>query len=242
MNAENEPALSPERAADGGTGLPLCKNTGMSAPDPQPVQRAPLLPPTLLKLLALAFIAGLLVFLLVWLGSRHDNDFYKADGSEATPGATDALPAPLPADVAKGDSASGLKPGASALPAPPPFTAPPPAPAASAQPARPSPAAPSPAASIAGGDLATPVPASMPTPRYPQDALRTGIGGTVKVRVTVATDGSVEALELAEGSGNRLLDRAALEAVRRWTFKPATRNGQAVRMDAVVPIVFNPNG
>ena len=69
--------------------------------------------------------------------------------------------------------------------------------------------------------------------------MRRNQGGTVKIRVTVASDGSADRLELAEGSGNRHLDRAALEAVRRWTFQPATRNGQPVSAQVVVPIVFD---
>ena len=62
----------------------------------------------------------------------------------------------------------------------------------------------------------------------------------MRIRVTVAVDGSVERLELADGSGNRDLDRAALETVRRWRFQPATRNGRPVSAEVVVPIVFNP--
>ena len=41
-------------------------------------------------------------------------------------------------------------------------------------------------------------------------------------------------------SYTELDDRAALEAVRRWTFKPATRNGQPIVTDVLVPITFNP--
>ena len=38
------------------------------------------------------------------------------------------------------------------------------------------------------------------------------------------------------------LDRAAMEAVRRWTFRPATRNGQPVTATVIVPLEFNPGG
>ena len=72
--------------------------------------------------------------------------------------------------------------------------------------------------------------------------MRRGIGGTPRVCVDVSVDGAVEQAALAEGSGNRELDRAALDAVRRWHFKPATRNGQPVASQAIVPIVFSPNG
>ena len=67
-----------------------------------------------------------------------------------------------------------------------------------------------------------------------------GFGGTVQVRVTVAADGSVDRLALAQTSGNRELDRAALEAVRRWRFQPATRDGQPVVAEVIVPLDFAP--
>jgi protein TonB len=213
----------------------------MSASEPQRPQRPPLLSPTVLKLAALAFAAGLLLFLLVWLNSRHDYDFYKADGTPAKPGQVDALPAPLPPDVA--GNASGLrvvgKDSASDVP-----TAPtgdqPRLLEAPVRPVAPPPPAARPAPAIA--DRTLPQPLSSPAPRYPREALRMGAGGTVRVRVTVAADGSVDRLELAESSGNRYLDRAALETVRRWRFQPATRGGQPTAADVVVPITFNPDG
>lgn len=216
----------------------------MSAPDPQLPQRKPLLPPQLAIRLAIAFGVGLLLFLLVWLNSRRDYDFYKADGTEATAGQGEALPVPLPPDVAGSEggnaTASGLRTvgkGSVADPASAPDSSQPriiEAPARRAPPPPVAPAAPAP------GDRAQPQPLSTPAPRYPQEALRMGAGGTVRITVTVAPDGSVERQALAESSGNRYLDRAALEAVRRWRFQPATRNGQPVAAEVSVPIVFNP--
>jgi protein TonB len=213
----------------------------MSASEPQRPQRPPLLSPTVLKLAALAFAAGLLLFLLVWLKSRHDYDFYKADGTPAAPGQVDALPAPLPPDLA--GNASGLrvvgKDSASDVAAAPTGDQPRLL-EAPVRPVAPPPPASQPAPT--GSDRAIPQPLNSPAPRYPQEALRMGAGGTVRVRVTVAADGSVDRLELAEGSGNRYLDRAALEAVRRWRFQPATRGGQPTAAEVVVPITFNLGG
>lgn len=217
----------------------------MSPSAPPPPSRPALpLSPRLLKRLAIAFGIGLLLFLLVWLNSRHDYDFYKPDGSEAAPGQTESLPAPLPPDVAgRQDGASGLrvvgKGSASDTP-----VAPGDSPARILQaPARPAAPAPAPPTAIAAAtDRTTPEPLSTPAPRYPQEALRMGAGGRVQIRVTVAANGSVDRLEITEGSGNRYLDRAALEAVRRWQFQPAIRNGQPVAADVTVPIAFNPNG
>lgn len=208
----------------------------------EPTPRKPLLPPRLVKPLAIAFGLGLLLFLLLWLEQRNDNDFFRAGDARTAEGTSDALPAPLPADVARDDgNASGLR-----LPEPSP-AGPPPAreqariideapPSIDAAPPTP------PSAPVATGSTGTPIAVSQPPPRYPQEALRRNVGGTVRVRVTVAQDGSVDRLALAESSGNRYLDRAAMEAVRRWRFQPALRDGEPVMADVVVPISFNPAG
>lgn len=213
-----------------------------------PPKRVSLLSPTLPKLVALAFVAGLLLFLLVWLGSRQPNDFYKAGDTPANATPPEALPAPLPPDLANGDgnasgNVSGLRVDPNAQAAPPPSApARPAAPVANAATGNPATAPAAPAATGGnGGSQAQPTPLSTPAPRYPPEALRMGIGGTVKVRVAVTPDGRVDRLELAETSGNRYLDRAALETVRRWTFRPAMRNGQPVQAEVVVPIQFDPN-
>ncbi len=186
------------------------------------------------KLLALAFAAGLLLFVLVWLGSRHDYDFYTAPAGD-DPAQDSTLPAPIAPDLAGGSGASGLQVDAAPSTASPPTDTPgivqrPAAPVA--QPV------PTPAPEIATADRTTPVPLSAPTPRYPAQALRGGIDGTVRVRIHVAPDGSVAGNDIESSSGNRLLDRAALETTRRWTFQPATRGGQPVAADVVVPITF----
>lgn len=50
--------------------------------------------------------------------------------------------------------------------------------------------------------------------RYPEGARRRHIEGRAKVRFVIHPDGSVGELEVATGSGDPSLDRAALEAVR----------------------------
>lgn len=74
---------------------------------------------------------------------------------------------------------------------------------------------------------------------YPRDALRNHEQGTVLLRVLVAADGKVQSVEIEQGSGSRSLDRAAREAVLRWQFAPAMRNGVAHGGWALVPITFN---
>lgn len=51
--------------------------------------------------------------------------------------------------------------------------------------------------------------------RYPEDARREGIQGSVYVRFRVREDGQVDAVEVAQSSGSRLLDEDSLDTIRR---------------------------
>ncbi len=217
----------------------------MAEPTPQLERlRNALLTPRNLKLLALAFGAGLLLFLLLWLDQRNDTDFFKASAPGAQSSDDAGLPTPLPADVANDDqNASGLTlPPAGARPSASdsqlPHIIEPATPVAAPMPP---PATPYPSMPGMTGNSGTPTPVSRTPPNYPREALQRGVGGTVRVQATVSADGSVERMELAESSGNRFLDRAAMEAVRRWRFEPAMRNGQPVSATVTIPIEFNPN-
>lgn len=209
--------------------------------EPHPLLKS-LLSPRNLKLLAVAFGIGLLLFLFLWLDQRNDTDFFKVNGAGASSGEAEVLPAPLPADVARDDqNASGLT-----LPPAGPRT---PAgqlpriiePAAPVAPSLPPVSAPQAGQPATTGSTTAPEAISQSAPTYPRDALRRGVGGTVRVQVTVSTDGSVERMEVAQSSGDRNLDRAAMEAVRRWRFKPAMRAGQPVSATVVIPVDFTPN-
>ena len=225
-----------------GASTSLCKNAAMA--ESHPMLKS-LLSPRNVKLLAIAFGIGLLLFLFLWMDQRNDTDFFKASGTAASSADDAGLPAPLPADVATdGENASGLTlPPAGQRAEMPASEQPriiePPAPAAPSMPPANFPSEGSPNVS---GNNSAPVPISRPAPSYPREALRRGVGGTVRVQVTVAVDGSVDRMEVAQTSGNRYLDRAAMEAVRRWRFSPAMRNGQPVSATVVIPVDFTPNG
>lgn len=65
-----------------------------------------------------------------------------------------------------------------------------------------------------------------PSPEYPAEARRMGLEGCVVLRVLVSETGRPEEIGVRSSSGHAILDEAALEAVRRWTFTPA-RSGSA---------------
>jgi protein TonB len=65
-------------------------------------------------------------------------------------------------------------------------------------------------------------------PPYPASARRMGEQGEVRLDVHVGADGAVIDVRLRTSSGSPTLDRSAIDAVRRWRFRPATVDGQAV--------------
>jgi protein TonB len=75
-------------------------------------------------------------------------------------------------------------------------------------------------------------------PVYPINARRLRVEGTVLLNVLVGTDGRVREVKVLEADGGKLLSPAAVDAVRQWTFSPATRNGQPVQCWHKVPIRF----
>jgi protein TonB len=77
-----------------------------------------------------------------------------------------------------------------------------------------------------------------PPPRYPKTARRRGIQGTVVLSVYVDTQGRVANLWVFESSGYRVLDNAALEAVKKWSFEPGRRGETPVAMWVNVPVRF----
>lgn len=78
-------------------------------------------------------------------------------------------------------------------------------------------------------------------PAYPPRAVELGLTGTVLVRARVTPDGSTEETRLWRSSGHPLLDYAALSAVRRWAFEPASVEGRRVEAWVEVPVHFRLN-
>ncbi|SHI47615.1 TonB family C-terminal domain-containing protein [Malonomonas rubra DSM 5091] len=77
-----------------------------------------------------------------------------------------------------------------------------------------------------------------PPPIYPDIARRRGQQGRVELKVLVEKDGSVGKLKVETSSGYKALDRAALRAVRFWTFKPALDYGLPIESWVIVPVDF----
>jgi TonB family protein len=73
-----------------------------------------------------------------------------------------------------------------------------------------------------------PVPVQRPPPNYPSGAQQISLEGWVALSYIVSKDGAVTDAMIEDSTGSESFERAALDAVRKWRYKPATRNGEAI--------------
>jgi periplasmic protein TonB len=83
-----------------------------------------------------------------------------------------------------------------------------------------------------GGDVKPPVPIETFDPIYTEDARKARTQGIVILEAVIDSEGRVKDLRVIKALPNGL-DTAALDAVRRWRFRPGTREGRPV------PVIFN---
>lgn len=77
---------------------------------------------------------------------------------------------------------------------------------------------------------------SKESPTYPPIARQMKMEGVVEVKVTISETGRVEESETV--SGNPILARAAIDAVRHWKFKPFKDDGKTVKVVTNLSVTF----
>jgi protein TonB len=75
-------------------------------------------------------------------------------------------------------------------------------------------------------------------PIYPRRSLELGQEGIVTLHAKIHPNGLPQSLKIAKSSGYRLLDMAALAAVKKWEFEPTNVNGSAISSWVRVPVRF----
>ncbi len=88
-----------------------------------------------------------------------------------------------------------------------------------------------------GADVSAPKPVYTPEPEYSEEARKAKYQGTVLLSLVVDEAGRPVNIHVTRPLGLGL-DEKAVEAVRRWTFKPGTKNGKAVAVQASVEVNF----
>ncbi|MES2337257.1 MAG: energy transducer TonB [Pseudomonadota bacterium] len=162
-------------------------------------------------------------------------------------------PPPAPAPVPPEQTIAPVVPPSAEIVAPPPVvpvTAPPrqevattptiapvePTPTRAPAPAA-APAPPAPAGPLSVGNLTSKLISGTP-PSYPVEARRKRETGTVVLRLVLSPEGRIASIVVHRSSGVDVLDKAALDAVRKWRWSPTLRNGEPTEVTGLVQIPF----
>ncbi len=89
----------------------------------------------------------------------------------------------------------------------------------------------------ASQEVSGPVPIKKVDPAYPAELLRDKVEGTVILYAVIHADGTVGEIRVLE-SVDAGLDKSAMLALAKWQFRPGTKNGEPVDLEAVVQIPF----
>jgi protein TonB len=75
------------------------------------------------------------------------------------------------------------------------------------------------------------------TPDYPREARERGIQGDVLLQATIDTKGNLTNLKVVQG--DPILVKAAIDAVKKWRYRPFILKGEPVDVDTTIKIQFH---
>jgi TonB family protein len=75
-------------------------------------------------------------------------------------------------------------------------------------------------------------------PKYPPTLIRDHVEGEVVLYAVIRRDGSVDSIQLVRGVDEQL-DANAMNALSQWKFRPATKEGTPIELEAIVHIPFH---
>lgn len=90
-----------------------------------------------------------------------------------------------------------------------------------------------------GYGVKPPIATYTPKAEYSEEARSKGVSGDVVLGLVVTSKGEVKNLHVTKSLGSGL-DEKAIEAVRQWKFKPATKDGKPVSVMVAVDVAFHP--
>src|SRR6266478_1560271 len=74
-------------------------------------------------------------------------------------------------------------------------------------------------------------------PKYPPTLINDHVEGEVVLYAVIRRDGSVDSIQLIRGIDDQL-DANAMQALSQWKFRPATKQGAPIELEAIVHIPF----
>jgi TonB family protein len=91
---------------------------------------------------------------------------------------------------------------------------------------------------VTSSDLAGPVPLRKVDPKYPQTLIAERVAGEVILYAVIRRDGTIDEIKLVRGIDEQL-DANAMSALAQWKFRPATKQGDPIQVEAIVHIPFH---
>jgi TonB family protein len=91
---------------------------------------------------------------------------------------------------------------------------------------------------LASSDVSAPGPLRKVDPKYPPTLIKEHVEGEVVLYAVIRSDGSVDSIQLVRGIDDQL-DANAMQALSQWKFRPATKQGAPVDLEAIVHIPFH---
>jgi TonB family protein len=88
-----------------------------------------------------------------------------------------------------------------------------------------------------GNGVSAPVPIYQPEPEYSQEARKAKLEGTVMLSLVVDENGKAQNIRVTKSLGHGL-DEKAVEAVKKWRFKPSMKDGKPVPVIASAEVNF----
>jgi protein TonB len=77
-----------------------------------------------------------------------------------------------------------------------------------------------------------------PSPEYPEMAVFLDYQGTVIVRIKVSAKGLSEGVQVLRSSGFDLLDKSAVNALKKWRFTPSKNGNSPVASSVAISVIF----
>ena len=74
-------------------------------------------------------------------------------------------------------------------------------------------------------------------PTYPVLAKQIGRSGKVELHAIIGEDGTIQSLEAV--GGDPMFFASAMQAVKQWRYTPTMLNGQPVKVDTYITVIYN---